>query len=47
MLPVERALLAQTGERLRQVMTPEAYETEWKAGRVVPEAEAIAEVLGT
>jgi non-specific serine/threonine protein kinase len=46
MLPVERALLAQTAERLRQVMTPEAYEAEWQAGRLVPESEAIGEVLG-
>lgn len=47
MLPVERALLAQTAERVRRALGDAAYQERWEAGRLVPESAAIAEVASS
>jgi hypothetical protein len=43
MLPVERALLAQTAARVRLALGDAAYEAAWAAGRLISESAAIAE----
>ena len=44
MLPVERALLAQTTDRARATLGEMTFQQDWEAGRHLSEADAILEV---